>query len=338
MKKEISLRHNELQDTRLNSIYLGGGTPSLLSVEEINDVFEHLNHFFSWENKTEITLEANPEDLSPTYLKKLIHTPINRLSIGIQSFDDRELNIMNRHHTGQEAISSVLRSQDTGIENINIDLIYGSQLSGIAHWKKQLDQSFRLQPKHISAYALTVEEKTVLAHQIKKKKILPPSEDFQQMAFFILSEYAEAKGYRHYEISNYALQNFESKHNSAYWKGKEYLGIGPSAHSYNGERIRSWNQANNASYMKILSENRLPIEREELCLEDQYNERLMIGLRTREGVDLEKIERDFGKEYLSYLRESMREVDSLIWENNRLYLPEDKWFLADGIAARLFRI
>lgn len=341
MKKEIVLRKDELENKTLKSLYLGGGTPSVLSVDEIKSLIDTVLQYFSFDENIEITLEANPDDLNQKFLKELSKTEINRLSIGTQSFFDEDLILMNRAHNASEAESSIKRAQDFGFKNLSIDLIYGSPTSNFEIWKENLNKTIALQVPHISSYALTIEPKTALNHWIKNQKIKPPKEQEQNKEFYYMSEFLKDSGYVHYEISNFAKPNFESKHNSAYWKYQEYLGIGPSAHSYNGREQRSWNVANNSVYLKRMGENQLPTEREILSQQDRFNEMLMIGLRTIWGVDLENLQNQFSDDIITHFHlETEKKIREglLIVENNHLKIPEQHWFLADGIASDLFII
>lgn len=339
IKKEILLRKDELQNKNLQSLYFGGGTPSILSPDEIKSFIDEVLKHFSFEKDIEITLEANPDDLDKSFLKGLSNSSINRLSIGTQSFFEEDLKLMNRAHTANEAEDSIKRAQDFGFENLSIDLIYGSPTSNLEIWKENLNKTIALEVPHISSYALTVEPKTALENWISKGKVISPKEEEQNREFYYLSDFLKDNGFEHYEVSNFAKPGFYSRHNSAYWKYKEYLGIGPSAHSYNGFDIRSWNFANNQQYIKKLNSNLLAKEEEILSQEDQYNEMIMIGLRTVWGVDMENLKGKFNDnvvEHFQYEIKSKLEEEILIIENNHLKIPEKHWFMADGIASDLF--
>lgn len=341
LKKEIHLRKDELQNKNLKSLYFGGGTPSLLKVDEIKSIIDEILKYYSFDSNIEITLESNPDDLTAGFLKQLSKTEINRLSIGTQSFFEDDLRMMNRAHNASEAESSIKRAQDFGLDNISVDLIYGSPTSGLEVWKQNLRKVIALEVPHVSAYALTVEPKTALNTWISQGKIAAPKEDLQNQEFFYMTDFFKDHGFDHYEISNFGKPGFHSKHNSAYWKYEEYLGIGPSAHSYNGNAERSWNIANNKLYINALNQNKLPKETEILTEKEQYNEMLMIGLRTFWGVDLSKLKEKFGAEILNHFEESKgqkMEEGYLIIENNHLKIPEKHWFLADGIASDLFLV
>jgi len=339
IKKEIQLRHSELEDKSLKSLYFGGGTPSVLSVDEIKSLIDEIQKYFSFDENIEITLESNPDDLNKNFLKELSQTEINRLSIGTQSFFDEDLKLMNRAHNASEAESSIKRAQDFGLENISIDLIYGSPTSNFGIWKENLNKTVELQVPHVSSYALTVEPKTVLEKWIENGKVNSPEEAEQNQEFYYMKDFLKDNGFDHYEISNFGKPGFHSKHNSAYWKSEPYLGIGPSAHSYNGNLERSWNIANNPVYIKNLNQNILPKETEILSEKDRFNEMMMIGLRTIWGVDLNKINQNFSPEIIDYLNQGIKpklESGILKIEDNYLKIPEQHWFLADGIASDLF--
>jgi len=339
MKTEIRLRKDELQNKNLKSLYFGGGTPSILSADEIKGLIDEVQKYFSFDSDIEVTLEANPDDLDKNFLKQLAQSPVNRLSIGTQSFFEEDLKLMNRAHNASEAESSIKRAQDFGFENLSIDLIYGSPTSNLEIWKENLNKTIALEVPHISSYALTVEPRTALENWISKGKIASPREEEQNKEFYYLSDFLKDNGFEHYEVSNFAKPGFYSRHNSAYWKYREYLGIGPSAHSYNGLDVRSWNVANNQQYIKKLHSGILAKEEEILSQEDQFNEMIMIGLRTIWGVDLESLKSKFDDKILEHFQSEIKsklEEEILIVENNHLKIPEKHWFMADGIASDLF--
>jgi len=339
INKELVIRKDELTQS-LETVYFGGGTPSILSEKELNSIFETIYKNYSTHNIKEITLEANPDDLTQEKLNFLKSTPINRFSIGVQSFFEEDLRLMNRAHNSQEAESSIKLVQDTGFDNITIDLIYGSSTTTNEMWMKNLQKAIALDIPHISSYALTVEEKTVLDHQIKSGKTKPINDERQNEQFQILIDTLSDNGFIQYEISNFGKENYFSQHNSNYWKGISYLGIGPSAHSYDG-KTRAWNIANNAKYIKSLEQNILPQEVEVLNKVDVFNEMIMIGLRTIYGIDLNRLENEFP----NYLKDYFyTEIQLLIEEKlvekqaNKIILKPEAKFFADGIASRLFYV
>lgn len=337
--QELKLRHHELEDKKVETLYFGGGTPSLLNVGEIGKLIDQSAQYFDIQRNAEITLEANPDDLNKDFLKALRETGVNRLSIGTQSFFEDDLKLMNRAHTSSEAEDSIKRAQDLGFENISIDLIYGS--SDMEIWKQNLQKAIELQVPHISSYALTVEPKTALSHWIETKKVQAPNEETQNEEFYYMSKFLRENGFQHYEISNFAKEGFHSRHNSSYWKGKAYLGLGPSAHSFNAKEKRSWNIANNAQYIKGINEGKLPLEEEILTEKDQLNEMLMIGLRTMWGVDFSKIKTEFSDEIKAEFLQALQpklQAGQIIQEADFLKIPEEHWFMADGIASDLFLV
>ncbi|SFT58618.1 oxygen-independent coproporphyrinogen-3 oxidase [Chryseobacterium formosense] len=341
MKKEIFLRKDELQNKNIQSLYFGGGTPSVLSADEIKSLIDEVLKYFNFKNDIEITLEANPDDLDKNFLKGLSDSPVNRLSIGTQSFFDEDLKLMNRAHNASEAEGSIKRAQDFGFENLSIDLIYGSPTSNLEIWKENLNKTVALEIPHISSYALTVEPKTALENWVAKGKVLNPKEEEQNREFYYMIDFLKDHGFEHYEVSNFAKPGFYSRHNSSYWKYQEYLGIGPSAHSYNGTDVRSWNVANNQQYIKKLNSNILAKETEVLSQQDQFNEMIMIGLRTVWGVDLDSLNQKFSENILERFNKEIQnkmEEGILKIDNNHLKIPEKHWFMADGIASDLFQV
>lgn len=335
--KEIELRKKALNNQIVETIYFGGGTPSMLSAKEISLLIAAVYKHHTVVASPEITLEANPDDLSEEKIIELSHTPINRLSIGVQSFFEKDLKLMNRAHSSSEAHTS-LEIATRYFENISIDLIYG--IPGLTHeeWQQNIQTALNFNVSHISSYALTVEPKTALEKLIKKGKIEKVDEVLAQEQFFILRDLLEKANFVHYELSNFGKENYFSKNNTAYWLGKSYLGIGPSAHSFDGKQ-RSWNVRNNTQYIKEIELNKLPIESEVLSVTDRYNEYVMTGLRTIWGVSLEKIKTDFGSKYVTYIQtESEKYIQQklLYVEANTLKTTKEGAFLVDGIAAHLF--
>ena len=337
MQKELVMRKDELQNEIIETIYFGGGTPSLLSTKEVQSILKTIEENYNLIKNPEITLEANPDDLSEAKILELAKSPINRLSIGIQSFFEEDLKSMNRAHNEEEA-KACLFAATGSFDNITIDLIYGVPNMSIEKWKQNLQLAFDFGVNHISSYALTVEPNTALDTFIAKGKYPPLDEELAKQHFDVLVEETQKNGFVHYEISNFGKPNYFSKHNTSYWQGKKYIGIGPSAHSFNTTH-RSWNIANNAKYIKEIQQGKLPNEVEVLSNEDQFNEYLMTGLRTIWGVSLDKIKKSFGEKYQNYLeRESEKYIqqDLLYIENRTLKTTSKGKFLADGIASDLF--
>ncbi len=288
LQNEIALQKAYLNGKTIQTIYFGGGTPSLLSSDEINGLINTITLHHTVASDAEITLEANPDDLDDQKVKQLKQTAVNRFSIGIQSFFDDDLLWMNRAHRSSEAEASVKRVQDAGFENITADLIYGYPLLTDQKWKHNLEQIFALSIPHVSAYAMTVEPQTALASFIKKKVYAPMNESQSAEQFVVLMDDMQKHGYEQYEISNFCTPGNYSRHNSNYWKGVKYLGIGPSAHSFNGN-TRQWNVANNAKYIQTLTLNNIPAEIEELTEQNRLNEYIMTSLRTAWGLNLDQL-------------------------------------------------
>ena len=335
--KEIELRKNEVQNTVLETIYFGGGTPSVLSVDEIQLLIDNIYKNHTVVENPEITLEANPDDLSQEKIIELSKSPINRLSIGVQSFFEKDLKLMNRAHNSKEAKECLALAKQY-FDNISVDLIYGIPDCSNQEWVENIHTALSFGIPHISSYALTVEPKTALASFIKKGIIKNVDDEKAQEQFHILISILEKENFVHYETSNFGKKGFLSKNNTAYWLGKPYLGIGPSAHSFNGKQ-RSWNVRSNAKYIKSIQDNVLPIERETLTKTDGYNEYIMTGLRTVWGVSFAKISTNFGEKYLNYLKkqsEKYIQQELLYLENGILKTTPKGKFLSDGIASDLF--
>ncbi|MCB6098562.1 radical SAM family heme chaperone HemW [Flavobacterium psychrophilum] len=335
--KEIAMRKNEFKNQTIETIYFGGGTPSLLNISDLIFLINQVYSNYNVSQNTEITIEANPDDLSENRIIELSKTPINRLSIGIQSFFEEDLQLMNRAHNSAEA-KKCLEIATQYFDNISVDLIYGTPGMSNERWLENIKIALDLNIPHISSYALTVEPKTAL-HKFIKDGMMPQLDDaMAHEQFLILVDTLETNKFIHYELSNFGKENYFSKNNSAYWLGKKYIGVGPSAHSYDGKN-RSWNLSNNGRYLKSISENTLPSETETLSKTDKYNEYIMTGLRTIWGVSLNKIESEFGEKYLKYLlKNTQKYLDDtkLILENNILRTTRKGKFFCDGIASDLF--
>jgi oxygen-independent coproporphyrinogen-3 oxidase len=335
---EIAQRKVYLRDEEINTIYIGGGTPSLLDYEDLCKIRDQIYSTFKKINLKEFTLEANPDDLSKGKIADIKKIGINRLSIGIQSFHDEDLKYMNRAHTASEAMSSILRCQDAGIENLSIDLIYGTPTMNYAAWLENINTALNTNVPHISAYALTVEPKTKLQSLIKKKLIESPIDEQVSEQFFTLIDKLEENKFEQYEISNFCMNEMYAIHNTSYWQGTHYLGIGPSAHSYDGEN-RSWNISNNNQYINSIKENKSYIEIEHLNFSNRVNEYIMTSLRTKWGMDLQKITTIFSQEVADEIRNTLiQETPSNYYtlENNIVKLTIEGKLMADGIASNLF--
>lgn len=345
LSKELELRKNELQHKTIETIYFGGGTPSLLTIDELQFLISEVYKNFEVVALPEVTLEANPDDLmsvraqSRTIFEDYLKIGINRLSIGIQSFFERDLKLMNRAHNAEEA-KTCLSEATRYFDNISIDLIYGIPDLSNKEWIENIETALSFNVPHISCYALTVEPKTALASFIKKGIVKNVDDDLAQEQFHILVETLENEGFVNYELSNFGKPEYFSRNNSAYWLGKPYLGIGPSAHSFNGDQ-RSWNVSNNTKYIKSIQQHKLPLEIETLSTTDKFNEYIMTGLRTVWGVSLEKVAKDFGVSYKKYLLQQAEVFinEHLLYiDDNKLLTTKKGKFLSDGIASSLFKI
>ena len=334
--RELSMRSSYLAEQEIETIYFGGGTPSLLSSGELKAIITHINTTFSISDTAEISLEVNPDDISENQLMDWKKSGINRLSIGLQSFREEDLKWMNRAHNSEEALNCVGVAKKAGFENISVDLIYGLPNFSTEDWKKNIQKVIRFGIQHVSAYCLTVEEKTVLSKLVAQKKIVPANEDDQSEQFEILVNELEKAGIEQYEISNFSLPGFHSKHNSNYWKGKHYLGIGPSAHSFNGTS-RSWNIANNRTYMREIQEGKCWFETEELTTTNQFNELLLVGLRTSTGVNVEQLIsiQNPSKKFWEQI-ETMKNYGWIIVTDQTITLTKSGKLKADHISSELF--
>ncbi len=336
---EIDLRLPYLKNKNIETIYFGGGTPSLLSEKELFLILEKIYKTYNVSSHAEITLEANPDDLSIEKLKELKRLEINRLSIGLQSYNDEELIWMNRAHTAAESEASVKRSQDKGFENISIDLIYGSKFSNLANWKRTLDKTIALDVKHISSYNLTIEDKTKLGHDFKVKKELAIDDEKSSEMFLEMIDRLEKNKFIHYEISNFGKENYFSNHNSNYWKGIEYIGFGPSAHSFDGVS-RQWNISNNSLYIKNVNDKDVSYFEDEILSEsDQFNEYILTSLRTIWGIDAEVLKNKFSSEITNAFNQKINiyiSKEMITLTNNQYVLTSNGKLFADKIASELF--
>lgn len=336
LQKELVARKAELKNQVIETIYFGGGTPSLLKTTDIEKLLQTIQTTFHCAENLECTLEANPDDITLHQVEAWKSAGINRLSVGIQSFDSEDLLWMNRAHSADEGLNCIRIAQQGGIKNISLDLIYGLPNMDNERWLKQIQQAIDLDVTHISAYCMTVEEKTALHQLVKKKQIQPASNEQQSEQFELLIIALKNAGFEHYEISNFAKPGFISKHNSNYWKGIHYLGIGPSAHSFDGNS-RSWNIANNQQYMRLINADEIAFEKEILSSKDQFNELLLTGLRTCWGVDMTALQKHlpFSKEFETNLADFQAKKWVRI-EENQLILSEEGKHWADFIAQELF--
>ena len=338
--KELNERKNYLENAPLQSIYFGGGTPSIIKSVDIEKILNAISQNFNIKSEIEITIESNPEDLSKSKLNELKNIGINRLSIGVQSFNDRELKMLNRSHNVLEAKSAIINAQEMGFENLSIDLIYGIPNQSLITWEKNLDITFDLLIQHFSAYELTVEKKTTLHYLLKNKKIVELKEKKILEQYKLLIEKAKKYSFINYEISNFGKENFFSNHNIGYWTNKHYLGVGPSAHSFNG-KSRRWNISSNIKYIQKIKNNTCYFETENLTIKQKYNELIFTKLRTIWGVNSKEIQEKFGKlVFIHFMQQIIK------WENKKYIRKEKEIFLltdlgklfADQIASDLFII
>ena len=338
MISEIKNRAQELNTEYLASIYFGGGTPSLLTSEELEEIFKEIRKYWKINTETEITLEANPDDITVEKVTTWVNAGINRLSVGIQSFDAEDLAWMNRAHTETQGLNCLQIAQENGIKNLSLDLIYGLPNMDVKRWKKQIEIALETGVQHISAYCLTVEEKTALHQWVKMKKINPASNEMQSEHFNCLIETVGKAGFEQYEISNFAKAGFYAKHNTSYWQGKSYLGIGPSAHSFDGEKTRKWNIANNQKYIQGITNENPFFEEEKLLPSERFNELILTGLRTKWGVSLRKLQ-EITSIPLDF-RSKMKEFETKNWltisKQQHIILTSAGKLMADHIASELF--
>ncbi len=336
--KEIELKKKNINSSTILTLYFGGGTPSILSKIEFKEVIKKLKESIDLSQLIEFTIEVNPDDITQEKLDFWLENGVNRLSIGTQSFRDSDLKLMNRAHSGIEALNSIHLAKHAGFSNISIDLIYGIPGLNNSTWVENLEKVVSLGIPHVSSYCLTVEEKTALSHLIKIKKIAIPDEEIASEQFLIMIDYLEKHGIHQYEISNFSKIGMESKHNKSYWSGEIYHGLGPGAHSFNGEN-RYWNISNNQQYFKSIEQGIIPEEIEILSLENKYNELIMTSLRTREGIDMERMSKLFSTEIISDFEKNINKwINSgkIIKLENQYLLSKEGRFFADGIASDLF--
>ena len=338
--RELQIRREYLQGEPIQTVYLGGGTPSQLTEDELRLIFDTLQQVYGLQDAKEITLEANPDDLTEEYTAMLAHLPVNRISMGIQTFDEPTLRLLNRRHTAIQAIEAVARCRRAGIHNISIDLIYGLPGETEEQWQYDLQQAIALDVEHLSAYHLTYEEGTHLYQLLQERQVEEVDEESSVRFYDLLTETLRLAGYEHYEISNFCKPGMHSRHNTAYWQDVPYLGCGASAHSYD-RSSREWNVASLESYMEALEKGERLYEREELTLPVRYNEYLMTGLRTRQGISLDHLQQTFGTQYLNYclqMATPYTQNGKLEINDNHLKLTGDGVFTSDGILSDLMYV
>lgn len=334
--QEIVMRQDFLADD-VETIYFGGGTPSLLSGDDLRRIIDTAAAHHTIKSDVELTIEANPEDLNGEYLQEIKQIGVNRLSIGIQSFLQSDLDLMNRAHNVEQSHAAIKQAQDAGIHNISIDLMFGLVSSDLDAWLTNVQQAIDHKPYHISCYNLTIEEQTAYAHWIKKEKIALPHEDVQYEQFLKAHEILTNHGYDHYEISNYARPGHVSRHNTSYWERSAYLGIGPAAHSYR-DGTRLWNVSDNQRYVKSINNGIIPSQSEQLSETDQYNEFVMLSLRKKQGVsrlDLSQLSPHLQDHFLATAN-NLKAENRILNDNDRWYLPVSMWYQSDAISAELF--
>lgn len=335
--RELEMRKNDTKEEKIETVYFGGGTPSQLSVADFEKLFETIRHTYGLEEAKEITLEANPDDLTPAYLQQLSNLPFNRLSIGIQTFNDKTLTFLHRRHSAAQAIEAVGNARKAGFNNISIDLMYGLPGQTLENWKADLQQAISLDPEHISAYHLIYEQGTPLYNMLQSNKIKEVDEESSLLFFTTLIDELTKAGYEHYEISNFCKPGKHSQHNTSYWQGITYLGCGASAHSYS-EKRREWNASSIQKYIEGIEKGERAFEAEELDKSTQYNELIITSLRTQWGVSIERIEHEFGKEYLDYfLNNIQKHIDSgtVKIEQKQFILTRSGIFVSDNIMSDL---
>lgn len=340
LKKELADRRKYLEGKNIDSIYFGGGTPSVYSPKEIQSLIDEVARYFNINKNAEVTLEANPDDLSHDYLQALKESSVNRLSVGIQSFHDEDLILMNRRHTGEQAYSAIKRAQDYGFDNISVDQIYGVPGLTFEKWEENLKKVFELNIQHISSYHLMYDPNTVFTHKLKKGIIKEVDEDVSLAQYKLLISEAKKHGFLHYEISNFGKKGLESRHNSSYWQQKMYLGLGPSAHSYNINK-REWNISDNLKYMKAVEEGEDYSEFEELSFNDRFNDYVLTSLRTMWGLNLDIVQSEFGASYSKYCLEKAEKFiqsNDVRIENGHIILTDKGVFISNDVMSDFFFI
>ena len=338
VKQELQQRKNYLQGEDIATIYIGGGTPSQLTIQQIADLLACVQQHYTIRPDAEITMEANPDDLCPEFVAQLAQLPINRISMGVQTFDDKKLRMLNRRHTAKQAVNAVKACQDAGFENVSIDLIYGLPGETLTEWENDIDTALQLNVQHLSAYHLMYEEGTPLWKLWQEHQVKQVDEDLSVTFFETLTQRLKDGGFEHYEISNFCRQGYHSRHNSSYWEGVPYLGVGAAAHSFNGTS-RQWNVADLKAYITGITTDNPSFELEELTQENRYNEMVMTGLRTAKGVNLDKLQQLFGNRMLQYFEANAKPFlangDLERTADNRIKLSHQGIFISDGIMGEL---
>ena len=335
---ELFIRKDYLETQKINSIYLGGGTPSILKDSLLEKIFIAINHNYILSENTEVTIECNPEDITKIKLENFKKLGINRISIGVQSFNNHDLIFLDRSHNAEQAINAIELCKEMNFENISIDLMYSLPNQNLSNWKENLNTALNLDIQHISCYSLTVKEKTKLQKQIKQNKVVVADDITSSEHFEILIEKCKSQGFSQYEISNFCKNNLYSKHNVSYWGNNSYLGIGPSAHSYN-KKSRQWNVSNNRLYIHNLKKNKLIFETEQLSNKDLYNEYIMKTLRTKWGSNINYIEKTHGIKFVKHLNKETnkwRESGHLYNDKNKILLTNKGKFISDSVISDLF--
>ncbi len=338
LKKELEQRNNYLKNRNLSTIYFGGGTPSVYRPQQIQELIDEASGYFSFARDIEITMEANPDDLTPEYLEDLQKTAVNRLSMGIQSLHTDDLKLMNRRHSGTEAVTAVKNAQKYGFDNISVDLIYGVPGLTMQKWKENLNRVFSLNIQHISAYHLMIEQGTVFAQRAARGKLREVKEELSVQQFKLLIEKAKENGFEHYEISNFCKKGMFSKHNTAYWQQKTYLGIGPSAHSYNLNE-REWNISNNKKYMKAIAGGGCCSEKEQLSITDRFNDLVLTALRTAFGLNLKQVKLEFGEKIYNHCQKTAAkhiENKNIRKEDDTIILTDKGVFVSNDVMSDFF--
>lgn len=336
--KELTLKSPGWQNEKIRTIYFGGGTPSLLSAIQLNQILSTISNQYHTAEQLEITLEANPDDISHDYLTSIFEAGINRLSVGIQTFDNDRLKFINRVHDSNEAKNALTLIKQSDFDNYSIDLIYAIPPDDLEYWVNDLKSTLSFDPPHISLYGLTIEEQTVFGNWKKKGKIREVDESEASQEYRYAIQTLKTAGYEHYEVSNFAKSGYESRHNNAYWSGQSYLGIGPGAHSYRGNQ-RMYNVSNNPKYIKVISEGQIPQTIENLSRTDQINEYLFTRLRTRKGLNFQELKLTFGVDLWSeyhFLLEDLSERGMIRVKDGQLTLTSEGFMLADEITYRMF--